>query len=489
MDTPEPRPETGDESPKPVATASTHFGRIKRWSFGHTSEIAWALLFAVLAGYAFAFYVQDPKPYTIYVVADRDTDTETLAQNLRSEEKKGSIAHIGRVPVQVKVELLANHDPETAKSKAEDLIARPDTLLVIEHGRSEHVAHSLQTYLGARPQVPVIATVATEDELTAECDKSCIDESWWETVRPGSEPFRPLLQLSPTNEVQGRSAVQFASQRHNRRHFLIVTSNNSADESYTKGMTKAYTDAIKEAHAELVGVRKMDALPSEKDLQTLQADCVLYAGGIGEAHTLLDHLSSMKGTGTELVVMLSDSVIESRGTDTDLAAFGPAPSLPPSSQSPTHADPAVGASMKERLPGPKFPVNFTYQSDADDYNKHSNAYAQDAFAIAQQLIDDLNDRGGDLRFRLKSMLHLYSVDDYRRNLVSTMKWNAVYRTAYNSGSSGRPYVFDGHKQQGGMFHVWRLTPSAEPGSEMEDIDNWHPPRLRRPSVHASFSPE
>jgi hypothetical protein len=254
-------------------------------------------------------------------------------------------------------------------------------------------------------------------------------------------------------------------------------------------MTKAYTDAIKEAHAELVGVRKMDTLPSEKDIKTWQADCVLYAGGLGEAQALLDHLSSMNLTGTGLVVMLSDSVIESRGTDSDLAAFGPALGVTPPAQSPPPSGLVVNVSKKERLPGPKFPVNFTYQSDADDYNKHSNAYAQDAFAIAQQLIKDLNDRGGDIRFQIKSLLHLYNVKDYRRNLVSTMKRNAIYRTAYDSGSSGRPYVFEGHKQYGGMFHVWRLTPSGLPGSEMEDIDNWHPPRLKHSEVHASVPSE
>jgi Periplasmic binding protein len=483
METPEPLPETNKEHPKPATHGRANLeaafaAGVRRWASEHTSEIAWALLFAIVAGYAFAFYIEDPKPYKIYVVADPDTDAETLAKNFRSEEQKGRVAQIGRVPVEVQVEVLANQERETAKRKAEELIARPDTLLVIEHGRSDHVAHSLQTYLGARPQVPVIATVATDDELLAECDKSCVDQGWWDPVPQGTELFIPLLQLSPTNEIQGRSAVQFASQRHGRRRFMVVTSNNPSDKSYTENMTKAYSDAITEAKAELVGVRKMDALPTEDDIKTLRADCVLYAGGLGEAQALFDRLQSMKLPGAGLVVMLSDSVIESRGTDSDLAAFGPTLVVQPNPGLSRHGG-LVDVAHRERLvpaDAPKIPVNFTYQSDAGDYNSHSNAYAADAFSIAQQLIRNLNERGGDLRYWIKSILHLYNVNDFRRSLVKIMKQNATFRTAYDSGSSGRPYIFEGHKQSGGMFHVWRLTASGEAGSEMEDIDNWHPPR-------------
>ena len=480
MDTPELRPEPSRELPKQKTTRANLIPQlIRRWASGHTSEIAWALLFAVLVGYALAFYFEEPKAYKIYVVADPDTDAETLSTNFLSEEHKGRVAQIGRVPVQVQLELLADQDKETAKRKAEELVKRSDTLLVIEHGRSEHVAHSLQTYLGARPQVPVIATVATDDELLAECNKSCVDQGWFEPLRTNTEPFIPLLQLSPTNEVQGRSAVQFAVQRHKRRRFLIVTSNNPVDKSYTDNMTKAYSDAISEAHAELVGVRKMDALPSEEDLKTLQADCVLYAGGLGEAQALFDRLSSMTLNGAAMVVMLSDSVIESRGTDSDLAAFGATPLVAPDKQSLSPKGIVMNVAKREDLlhgSESKIPVNFTYQTDADDYNSHSSAYAKDAFSVAYQLIADLNERGGDLRFDIKALLHLYNVDDFRRNLVDTMKQNSTSRTAYENTTSGRPYVFLGHKQYGGIFHVWRLTPSLQPGSQMEDIDNWHPPR-------------
>jgi hypothetical protein len=467
----------------PVATETREKksldGRVRSWAARHVGEIAWALLFAVLAGYAFIRYTEDPKPFKIYVVADPDTDAVTLSRTFRSQEHNSPIGHIGRVPVDVQLEVLADRDKETANKKAEELVARPDTLLVVMHGRSDHVTHSLKTYLAKRPQVPIIATAATDDDLLSECDSSCVDQGWFETEPSDSEPFRPLLQLSPTNAAQAHSAVMFASHTYKRRRFLIVSSNDPSDASYTKKMIEAYHDEITAAHGELKGVRDMATLPSDADLRKLDPDCILYAGGNGEAQSLLSSLSSMNLKNMDLVVMLSDSVIDTRGRDSDLAVFG-APQLAVPAKEEHHPGGKVDAAGRERLVSismPKLQFNFTDQNDATDYNSHNNAYAQDAFLIAQTLITDLNDRGGDIRFRVKSALHLIGVDDARRNLVDIMKQNARFHSSYRSSSPNRIYVFEGHKQYGGIFHVWRLKqPSRQPGSEMDDVDNWHIPR-------------
>jgi len=457
---------------------------IREWAAKHTGEIAWAFVFAVLAGYAFAIYIEDPKPYTIYVVADPDTNSEIMSKDFLPEEQKESFAKIGDVRVRVKIETLANQEVGTAKQKAIELVAKPDTLLVIQHGRSQHVENSLKTYLGTRPQVPVIATVATDDELLIQCknDNSCYDEGWFQPAQQDTSRFVPVLQLSPTNEVQGSSAVQFAAQK-NKRRFLVVSSNDPVNESYANNMVKAYSVAVYAAHAELVGIRKTDSLPSERSFQILKPDCVLYAGGVGEAQALLNYLASVQRPSKELMVIFSDSVIESRGTDEDLAAFSPMHTGPAFTSAP---DPfVIPAAEIKRLPTGRKPmpstasgllVHFTYQTDANDYNAHTNGYAEDAFSIAHELIDDLNERGGDFRFGLKSLLHLHNVTDVRRSLVSIMKQNSVSRTWYKS-ASGRPYVFEGPKQYGGLFHVWQLRPSAQPGSKMDDVDNWHLPRV------------
>jgi hypothetical protein len=473
--------------------------RFKRWAFEHSGEILWALLFAVLAGYAFALYLEEPKPYKIYVVVDHDTDRETLRQ-LQAQDQKDQVAQIGHVKVQVQLEVLPDQKPDTAKDEATKLANLPDTLLVIEHGRSQKVERSLQTYFGARPQIPLITTVATDDNLLQFCDsstsqatvasdqlESCYDGTWFSSFSPIPQRFAPLLQLSPTNDVQGRSAVMFATQS-GHRHFLIVSGKDPEDQSYTEDMERSYSEAIHAAHAELVGVQPMNPLPTAADLERRKPDCILFAGGVGEAQTLLRILSSIPSREISLTILLSDSVIQSRGKDADLAEFSPRE--PQTLQSPTalaRAPPSGdGLTTRSRTKGHQaglpvlqatVPVHFTDQSDAHDYNSHKNQYVDDAFSIALQIISDLNGRGYDIAFRVRSFLHIQTVQDARRNLLRIMRQNFSSRAWYKSANGITPYVFDGNKPYGGIFHVWQLKPSSsQPGSEMEDVDNWHPPR-------------
>jgi hypothetical protein len=495
-------------------------GLTKHWASEHTSEIFWAFVFAVLVGYALELYFEQPSPYKIYVVADPDTDSETL-KTFQSEARKDHVARIGRVKIRVQLEILPDQGSQTAAQKAEELANRADTLLVIQHGRSQKVLHSVQAYFGARPQVPLITTVATDDDLLTPClpgpgqapampqrkDTSCFDGDWFNSLTQNSEPFAPLLQLSPANEVQGRSAVQFAA-KWNERHFMVVLGSDPNDQSYTDDMAKAYSSAIREAHAVLAGVFRMNAPPTESDLKTWKPHLtVLYAGSVGEAQTLCSRLSALKPPEMEIALILSDSVIQSRGTDADLAAFSPmAPGgtvLPssdpdfrslPSGRAPAIRQgqsvlqgPAIQAAKREPLStnhppeaspdeGHPLPVYFTYQTDANDYNFHTNAYVDDAFSLALQLIRDLKERGGDIGLRARSLLHMENAKDARRNLLGIMRQNSNSRTWYKSASGRMPYIFDGHKQYAGIFHVWQVRPSPQPGSQMDDVDNWHPPR-------------
>jgi hypothetical protein len=514
MDIPDTVPEMPHEveATSPVITRRTSpkdvtrriLGLIKHWASQHTGEILWAFVFAVLAGYVFALYSEEPKPYKIYVVADSDTDSETLKM-LQTEDQKSEFTRIGGVKVQVQLEILPHVDQNsrTAAKIAQKLVEASDTLLVIEHGRSQNIEDSVRAYFGARPQIPLITTVATDDDLLTLCRKnpsqtstmetnqgdSCFDGYWFDALTQNNEAFAPLLQISPTNLVQGSSAVQFAVQRGNKHRFLIVLGNDPNDQSYTDNMKNAYSAAIHDAHAELVGVLRMNELPSS-DFESLRPDCVLYAGGSGEAQTLFNHLLAVKRRGAEFSLMLSDSVIQSRGTDADLAEFIPVipgRAVPPAANVAGGHGPIVLAGKLDRVPAehpPKFssvaqysiPVNFTYQTDASDYNSHNNPYVDDAFSVALQLINDLNKRGSDIRLRVKSLLHVQNARDVRRNLLRVMKENSSSRIWYKS-ASGTPYVFDGPKQYHGIFHVWQLRqPSSLPGAEMDDVDYWHMPR-------------
>jgi hypothetical protein len=150
-----------------------------------------------------------------------------------------------------------------------------------------------------------------------------------------------------------------------------------------------------------------------------------------------------------LLVILSDSVIESRGRDERISGIGSA-------------------------------AHFTYADDAADYNSHTHRYAKDAALIARKLVEDLNQRGGDFLYRVRSLVHRETIESARTNLIRIMTENAEGRAWYpceSTADGSRICIFDYqkyHKRRNGMFHVWRLAEGNEP--IMVDIDGWHPPR-------------
>lgn len=415
------------------------------WAVYHKGEILWAAIFAFLVGWFLA--PPKPQPYTIYVVADPRTDPETMAVFRAIEQSSPTDElYLGDVPVLVKVETLREPTTDAATREANELLNRDDTLLVIGHLPSQLIQGSLPTYFQAQPPVPFLTTIASDEDLLSNCHqvgRKCFQDGW----------FSPLLQLSPTNEDQGEAAIRFATQ-HGRRHFLIVTDDDPSNETYSEDLLKAYHRAIDQFNQEhkdngdlagIVGRYRLNRLPDKEILKKSGIDCVLYAGELEAAHALLHGFPS-----PQPLVILSDSSLASRLSDNALSDFTPA--------------------------------RFTYQTDAADYNSHTNVYGTDAYWIAKQLIGDLNKRGGDFRYWAKSLVHIHSVNDARRSLVRTMEENSISRTWYRGapnerGDLGTAYVFDQHRRVGGIFHVWQLKQLAtKPGSQMEDIDNWHPPK-------------
>jgi hypothetical protein len=427
------------------------------WAKHHKGEVLWAATFALVI--AWLISPPSPRPYSIYIVADAHTDKETMSvfEQLKQNSSSDALS-IGDVPVQVKVEKLGDREPLTAIAKAKELIKLPDTLLVIEHMRSTLIEESLPTYFQANPPVPVLSTTASGEDLLFKCREagdSCLRDGW----------FAPLLQLSPTNQEQGLAAIRFAAQNHKRR-FLIITEFAPEKDEYTKRLISSYEDAIQAQNSQngggngalmIVDKIKLSHLPDKAKLNKLAPDCVLYAGELGTARGLLNLISDPR-----IMLILSDSALETRETDSALAEFKPA--------------------------------RFTYQTDASDYNYHTNIYGRDAYWIARQLIGDVNTRGGDWWYSIKSALHFHSVKDARRNLVRIIKENSSRRTWYSGfppeagGGTGlgATYVFSHERRVDGMFHVWQLSKNPELGGrEMEDIDNWHPPKQVEEDTHSS----
>jgi hypothetical protein len=426
------------------------------WVKQHSIEIVLAALFALPFAYLIGAYFERPDPFVIYVVADSDTNEKTL--DIFREKTKGNLARIGDVDVVVQLRQLPENTADAAQKMAEDLGSRPDTLMVIGSGRSQLAEKSLPTYFGMKPRVPYIATTASDDDLLKNCDDKCYEGGTLRSVWHKAK-FAPLLQLSPTNKIQASSAIEFAVENGKHR-FLIIVGNDTQNRSYADNLVSEYEEAIQGAAGEgasEVNKFEVSALPDDATLKGMNPECILYAGSFGEGQTVFNRFSRMQTGNKQMLMILSDSVIQTRGSDAGLSQ---------------------GFKAQSNI---VLPVRFTHQTFASDYNNHVSTYDRDAFAIAKTLIDDLNDRGVDLRMRMKSMLHIHSAKDARRNLNRVMKENSEVRTWYlgeaRAGEYPITYIFKGHNQYNGIFHVWKLEgPEKSPGPKMDDVDHWHPGR-------------
>jgi hypothetical protein len=410
------------------------------WSH-RRKEVVWAILIGVPVAACFAIYFDrsKPSPYKIYIVVGAKTDEESLARLKDSAALKG--LEIQGVPVVAAVEHLKDNSPETAEAEAKYLLDQHDLLLVIGNLNSQPTEHSLRVYFEARPQVPFIATVQTDDDLLRECDRRCFDRSKW----------APLFQLSPTNSEQAKWAVQFATD-NGKRSFLIVHDNDSTNKTYAESLVMAYHGALERfggrySGSEPVSLEKHEVALANVPgaLHTMEPDCVLYAGGFDDGSALV---KMVRESGRRLMVILSDSAVSSQLKDN---------------------------SKIDRT------VDFTDQTDATDYNNHVGVYTLDGIAIAAQLIADLNSRRFDWTFRVKSWFDRQTVEDARRNLARVMTENIRFRSSYRGAAETAPspdsptvYAFSGNRRTGGMYHVWEWDPKSK---LMADIDHWHPPRL------------
>jgi hypothetical protein len=374
----------------------------------------WGLLgiivFCLLAGIvAFAWVGRKPNSYKIYVLANPGVDIQDL-DGLLEQTAYQPLPSIGDIPVEVKSQRLNNDTTDTVQQIASDLSNRPDTLLVIGKLTSQPTEVSLPIFFGARPQVPVIVTQATDDNLLVQCRNQCSEES---------DP--PLLQLSPTNTAQGKTSVLIA-RRIGMDHFLIVADNNPSNNSYVQNVVVGYVEAIKSLSNEgavLAGSYAVNSF-NPNDPRHGHYDCVLYAGGLEGAITLLSKYKTPYP-----VVILSDSVLDG------------------------------GIGSLSRLPiDQSWPVYFISTIPAADYNARTNPFDRDALSISSELIGDLNAKeNGDGFLR---WLRLPRGSDARARLVDLIRTNFANRTSYD-GVSNRKYVFKGNSRQNGTYYALRFV--------------------------------
>jgi cellulose biosynthesis protein BcsQ len=401
------------------------------------------LAFFVLVGVGGAAWIGGkPNSYKIYVIANPGADLDDLDRLLKQTALQ-PFQPIGNVPVEVKSKVLSNDAMGTVQQTASELTNKPDTLLVIDKLTSQPSESFLPIFFGARPQVPVIVTQATDDNLLVQCGamgNKCFEEG---------EP--PLLQLSPTNTAQGKTSVLMAFQ-NGMHSFVIVADNDPANKSYVENVIDGYQEAIKSLssqHVSQAGPYSVNSFdPNATNIEPY--DCLLYAGGLEGAISLLS-----KYRAHYPMIILSDSVLDG------------------------------GIVSLSRLPIYEgLPVYFISTIPAADYNARTNPYDRDALSIAAELIGDLNTRGGGSGVR--RWLNLYGRTDARARLVDVMRTNVANRTSYD-GASNRKYIFKGSFRQNGTYHILQFR-RRDPLSQGEMIEIEERPAALKTQPTSKSSP-
>lgn len=440
--------------------------RLKLWAAKHTGEIFWAAIFAVIVAVVIGWLTLPAEPRTIYFVVARHTNNtdnhdnnQRVFQAIKSEFEMLR-PHVGDAPVEVAFDELPNKSngsdtQELAVRQAQRLSSDSSTLLVIGQLNSQATEAVLPLYFGFTPQVPFIATVATDDKLLPQCaQRPALGNK--DTPKGECKDFVPLLQLPPTNESEGAAAVLFALQ-NGKSHFVIITDTESPNQAYVTNLKSEFEDAVQEYR----NVDETGEITIENEYETAKlpadgvaphnVDCILYAGSLDKAKPLFNQLGD-----TRAMIILSDSAMRPKVFGNDLKGV---------------------------------PAYFMSWNAAQDRGTGADAYAWDAFWIAKQLIDDLDARGS-WWFQMKASLHLGRATDIRKELVRIMKENSEQRIWYSGRQYGieEPtlYAFKEHKRVEAPYHVWQSKTSKNSSAPvaMCDVDGWHRPLLSSASQSA-----
>jgi hypothetical protein len=423
------------------------FRSVRGWAARHRCEIFFAFIAAVPLAWLGAVWFVPPNPYKVVLLTfdskyrchDPDADPPC-------EVKWPGRDHltIGRYPVVLQILRLGDEKDDNKKrrqiavSKAKDLVRSPDTLMVIGDLESTPTQASLAVYLEADPPLPYVSTTASGDNLLPPDCPRCSDEN----------KVAAFLQTSPTNKDEADSAYRYAKQvlQKDPLTFFVVTEdaiNDATNDQYSSNLYNDFINRLSSADAHFEYT--LESLSEHiQDLQTWKPDCVFYIGTAGTATKLMKILA-----GRVRLVILSDEIV------TQASGMGELESFPS----------AV----------------FTYAADAADYNESNHVYQEDAIEIAGQLVSDLQTRGGDVWYQIRSLTHSESVESARQNLVQVIKDNSANNKAYDHCASAVDNVCvfarvptNPIQRQNGLFHVWKVDSYDK--SKMRDIDEWHRPR-------------
>lgn len=353
-----------------------------------------------------------PEFYKIYVIGDlRDGASKEISEGIK---KKGDQnLKIDEVKIEIQ-EVDDRGDPRNATEISSSLAKANDTLMVVGHGSSTQTKAALPNYLRANPPIPVILTTETNPDLLPP-----------EVLRDG---YYPLFRLSPTDDVQAKSAVEYAI-RESTAFWVVEDTSNSV---YSKYLALEFINKAQQAGKAVLLWSTNSTIPSVETFKALRINCVFFAGPWSNALILIRQIKAISSGEKMPMIILSDASV-----DQNLIDQG-----------------------KDDVEG----VYLTHPLKASQYKDQGyELYGKDAYAVVEELIKDANagfasimKKQNRLSYWSKRLLKIHRVSDARFAIKSVMEDAVMNRRTFNGTLDGK-YIFkkDGTREEA-HFHVWQI---------------------------------
>ena len=361
-----------------------------------------------------------PGKYVIYLVGNEaNAGTKQLFNTIESDSQPNQLRIDGR---EIEVHDFDDQgDVARTVGIAKSVSTMPDTLMVVGHVASQSTTNALPIYMRAEPQIPLIATRETDSDLFRLIPDCLKDQS-----------YCPLLPMSPNNEDQAGTALDFTMGENKSRNFLIVKE-HSWNADYTDGLATAFGKEITKSGGAIVAELEVDTLASMDTpcdiISKHSTDAILFIGQSSTALNFVKAVTTHKpGPVKNPLILLSDSAYSN-----DLNTLNTTFYL----MSPV-------SSKKSKV------VNKIYGDDAFNLTAYLVSQADSKKLVAKASW-------------LRHMLNMHRVRDARIAITEVM----------HEHSGGSPYpvgsyrVISNYQLASKHFHIWRYD-----SADIVDVDKW-----------------
>ena len=350
-----------------------------------------------------------PDNYTIYVVSDFSDSTSSSNEIFASfkEELKNEDLSINGIDIKI-VDRDDRGDPLRAAYIADEISKNEQTLMVVGHFSSTPTKAALPAYLGAEPPIPVILTTETNPDL----------------IPPRFSNVQcPIFRLSPNDKAQAKKAASFARSKKEASAFWVVEDNENA--VYSSYLTLEFIKELQDAENKgVVLYTKNRPIPPANTLQTLNINCVFFAGNWSNALILIRQVKAVFKN-KDVMIILSDAAVNIKLLE----------------------------SGKDVVEG----VYLISQMDAQKYLKYEyNLYGKDAAKIVQSLIEKAGNNSFKelmkdekyLKYKINNIFNIQKTADVRYLINLIMGKDIKDKTKYVGDLEDNSFFFDanGFKQ-------------------------------------------